>query len=1411
MKPSRKTYDPRMVELSNMIPGKTLYAPAILPGDKKRSFLIDSGASKSCIDVTVYDALPDPKPKLNPTKTKFRAVNGTEMIPKGIIHLPVTFYDGELTVKVKLPVYVCNLKWAGKCILGSDAGAMLNLKLDFYNGRLYFDEKYAKVPLNCTTGRADRPDAYQAKCYERTKIKAGCYAGVAVSTRARQPPKSWKNNAFVECAEELWDNFGLTIVDGKYDCTKGVGHLCVINPNDYDVVLRVNTLIGTLSPYEDQIEGTLPEELKDDDKATSVKSESSILRPTDSLFQIVGKDGKETFTEEQQRELYGIFGLIESNPDKNSNGYVSVKSFVDSKEDSMGIINYPDVVRPPVDKEDLPEALVKLLEDTKEGLDSEQLELVEMLITSMQETFMDPSTPLKGTSAVAHYIDTGDSRPIRIPPRRISPGKREIVEREVAKMLEAGVIRASDSPWSSPIVLVKKTDGTTRFCIDYRKLNDITRKNSYPLPRIDDHLEALNGKSWYCTLDLASGYWQIKMNEADKEKTAFASHVGLYEFNFMPFGLTNAPATFQTLMEEVLKGLIGKACLLYLDDIIVYGDTFQEVYDNLAQVMLRLRKYNLKLKAKKCSLFKKSVKFLGHVVSKDGVACNPDKIKAITDIMAPKDRTGVRSILGLGNYYRRFVKDYCLITYPMQQLTHQDKPFIWTPEHDESLRKLKVALTTAPILAYPDFSKGSEFIVDTDASDYQIGGVLSQIQDGKERVIMYASKGFQGSQLRWCTTRRELWAMVHMVTDVFKHYLERRFFTLRTDHSSLRWLKSFTNNANEALCRWLFYLEPFRPWMKVVHRPGVKHGNADGLSRIRTSTRSCPNPNCKDPGHKQPKKVKGKVTKSIKTTGPSLSVEEFEAIEALRQKIDDNEPTFIPSYTGLEMIQAQRKDPYISRFVQLFLDNDEKPSAKVLASESNEVRLYCALWNEMQLVDDILYRKSTKEGYPPSIRLVVPVNMREDIMRQMHDSVWAGHPGMSRMKSTVLARYYWPHITKDIESWIRCCDKCNRTKRGSPRSKFPLLQEISGAPFHRVSFDIIGPLPMSDNGNRFVLVMVDHFSKWAEAYAMPNHQAITVATQMSTRWFATHGIPLKLHSDNGQELKGHIMRELKSLLSVRGTFITPYRPKANGLCERTNQTIENIVMCMVGEDRHEWDEALPYALMAYRATPHSTTGFSPNMLVYGRENNFPPDIVYGRTTGQAIPQEYKCYCQFVTETRKNMIKSHEVAREIMGVAARRQKRIHDENTSPRSFKPGDVVWFFDKRLSTRPLGSGWTHKFVVVEKTGPANYRIARQEDGKHRVVHVDNLRLDYDQSKMNWIKQQKLPQMKAIQVNLPENSCKRSYKASKDYKESSFKSKVSVLTKKGKRKVVRRSARLARKRKAKPLNVNLVVKLPSE
>ena len=372
-------------------------------------------------------------------------------------------------------------------------------------------------------------------------------------------------------------------------------------------------------------------------------------------------------------------------------------------------------------------------------LKPEEAKKLQELVVEFASLFALSNLELGRTSVATHHIDTGDSVPVRQPPRRVPFSLRPKVEKLVEEMLEQGVITPSSSPWASPIVLVAKKDGTTRFCVDYRRLNAVTKLDVHPLPRIDDSLDLLTGAQYFSSLDLAAGYWQVGMDRKSQEKTAFTTHTGLYEFVVMPFGLCNTPATFQRLMEVVLRGLAREKCLVYLDDLLVIGRTFEEHIENLRQVFTRLMEAGLKLKPSKCKLARCEVEFLGYVVSKGGIATNPNKVTAVSGFPVPKDLKTLRAFLGLLSYYRRFIPRFSATAQPLYDLTRKDTPFSWTTACDKAFNDLKSQLMKAPVLAYPQF--GREFLLETDASGVGLGAVLSQTQEDQTiRPIAFASR-----------------------------------------------------------------------------------------------------------------------------------------------------------------------------------------------------------------------------------------------------------------------------------------------------------------------------------------------------------------------------------------------------------------------------------------------------------------------------------------------------------------------------------------------------------------------------------------------------------------------------------------------------------------------------------------------
>ena len=686
--------------------------------------------------------------------------------------------------------------------------------------------------------------------------------------------------------------------------------------------------------------------------------------------------------------------------------------------------------------------------------DGEQNRVSDLLLKYI-DVFAKSKTDMGRTDIVQHKINTGSAQPIKQPPRRVPYAKRDEAAQEVQRMLDTGVIEPSNSPWSSPVVLVTKKDGSLRYCIDYRKLNSVTIKDSYPLPRIDDSLDALRGSKWFSCLDLASGYWQLMLDPADKEKTAFVTQQGLFQFRVLPFGLCNAPATFERLMESVLAGLNFETCLLYLDDIIVFSDTFEKHIDGLEKVLQRLRSAGLKVFPKKCQFFQEEVAFLGHVVNRDGIATSPDKISAVQEWPIPNNVHDVRSFLGTCSYYRRFIKNFAEIARPLHRLTEKHASFHWTEQCQESFQSLKRALTTSPILRYPKMEL--PFILDTDASGFALGAVLSQIEDGKEQVIAYYSKSFSKCERNYCVTRRELLAIVSAVKH-FHHYLYGKHFTVRTDHGALSWLLRFKNPEGQ-MARWIEILQTYD--IDIVHRPGRLHGNSDGLSRRPCEPCDyCSRRERKDSENQDSENTEKYVRAT--TTQPSCS--------------NTTDIEWYTAFSSDDLRKMQENDPVIAKVLQWKIKG-VRPMWNEISPDSPVVKTYWSQWARLFIKDGLLYRKWEHDGSPHTDQLVVPTELQQTILQNVHDNPTSGHLGIARTTERIKQRFYWVGYKDTVTKYCQTCTRCQGRKNPYRKSRGKLSQYIVGAPLERVALDILGPLPQTKQGNKYILVVVDYFTK----------------------------------------------------------------------------------------------------------------------------------------------------------------------------------------------------------------------------------------------------------------------------------------------------------------------------------------------
>lgn len=749
------------------------------------------------------------------------------------------------------------------------------------------------------------------------------------------------------------------------------------------------------------------------------------------------------------------------------------------------------------------------------GLTSEERnQQLDILISTF---FRKMGSNLGCAKGVKHMIDTGDSAPIKQRYYNVSPYIQKIIDAEIDNMLKLGVIECSNSAWSSPVVMVKKSSGDYRFCVDFRKVNSVTRRDdAYPLPYVNSILDRLRNARFLSSIDIKSAYWQIELEEGSKDKTAFTvPGRGLYQFRRMPFGLHNAAATWQRFVDNILGAELEPSVFVYLDDIIIATADLDSHLLVLEKVFEKLLAAGLTVNRDKCIFMRPELKYLGFVVDKNGLHTDPDKVACMLGYPTPKNVKEVRRFVGMVSWYRRFIPNFATRMAPISKLTRKNQRFLWTSDCEHAFSDIKQCLVKSPILTCPDFTK--EFVLQTDASQVGLGCVLTQNFGDEERVISYASRALTPQESKYSVTELECAAVLFGI-EKYRCYFEGTRFKVITDHFSLKWLYKLENPSGR-LSRWSLRLQGYD--FEVIHRKGKSHVVPDALSR-------------------------------------AISYVEI-------TEVDQN-----GWYSKLKQSITSHPDKY--------------PKFKV-----NNGKIY----------------KFVNFGHPTLYeeddwKLVVPKTLRKTVLQECHEEPCAGHLGIFKTQKRVANFYFWPGMSADIARYVRACEVCKAQK---PEQRLPyghMSPRLIKRPWEVISTDFIGPLPMSRNKNRFILVVSDLFTKYSLLFPLKAATSSTVVKHLENDVFLIYGVPERIICDNGRQYISNAVKKMVSSYDCKIIYNANYSPHVNPT-ERVNRVVKTMIRSYVDKDHRSWDVNLGKIGFALRTAVHEVTGCSPAYLNFGRE------------------------------------------------------------------------------------------------------------------------------------------------------------------------------------------------------------------
>lgn len=894
---------------------------------------------------------------------------------------------------------------------------------------------------------------------------------------------------------------------------------------------------------------------------------------------------------------------------------------------------------------------------------------IRRLLTEYKDVFKDklPSElpPLRN---VEHVIETGDASPIRRPPFKMSPLELDELQRQLKELLDKGFIQPSSSPWGAPVLFVRKKGGALRMCIDYRAINSLcTKRLNTPLPRIDECLERLSGAKYFSQLDLTSGYHQIRIREEDVPKTAFVTRYGSFEWKVLPFGLSNSPSVFQKMMNTVLSGFVDKFVQLYLDDVLLYSRTAEEHLQHIRLVLERFRQHKLYVNPSKSSFNQKEVEFLGMRVSSEGILPSKSKVKAIQEWPRPTNVQEVRQFVGLASHYRRFLKNFSSVAAPLTELTKGTGPkrrsIVWSSACQQAFESLKFMMTHAPVLQAPDMSK--PYIIETDSSDFGCGGVLLQKDDhGVLHPLAFESKKFSSAERNYPAQERELLGVLHALR-TWRCFIDGADYVVYTDHNPLQYLRSQVK-PTPRLVRWLSEIETYDP--KILYKPGKDNHVPDLLSR---------------------------------RDGPGCTASSR-----------DMEPGFLYNVSSPKTHEAALRIHQTDWPLLYLSPPDLVPEAAKDKLNRNR--------DKFVVRDGKVFRKTSVNGVDVEVRFCAFAN-RATLVSQFHEGF--GHAGQGTVYDLVKKRWWWPGISTDIPEWLSRCKEC-QLAAGSNKSKHraPMVPLNIPPAFGRWHLDFVGELPLTRNGNKWLLTAVDYSTNWPIARAVPEATAEAVADFIYEEIVMRFGCPEEIVTDRGANFMSTVVKLYLERIHTNHKLTSAFHPRTNGKCERLNGILKTMLRKYVHGAIHIWDKFVDTALFAARVRHHRSTGYSPFYLVYGREPKLPGD--YTRPyLDKATSNDPRTIAEHTARELEALGQARAAAEARMRAVQEQDKERWDAHVEKLEFEVGDHVLLRNEQKYG--LEYNWSGPYLIVAKNEASHvYKLTSVSGEPYPSwVHIDRLK----------------------------------------------------------------------------------------